>query len=242
MADRIEIGFREGIRDALGEKIARRIVEHLQIAVDKVRTIEVHTLDGQLSSEELEKIARGPFSDPIIQEYAINRGLADRFDWLIEVGFRPGVTDNVGKTAKEAAELLLGPSSQLRGVYTSRQYVIDGPIGRKDVEHIASSLLANDLIERYEIIDGKSWDRKRGMPSYVPRVLTEDQPAVEEIDLDVDDDQLLRISSERVLALNLEEMKALRDYLRDEKVLARRSQVGLGRKMTDAELECLAQT
>jgi len=242
MADRIEIGFREGIRDALGEKIAKRIVEHLQIAVDRVRTIEVQTIDGRLSLEELGKIAQGPFSDPIIQEYAINRGLADRFDWLVEVGFRPGVTDNVGKTAKEAAELLLGPPSRIRGVYTSRQYVIDGPIGRTEAQQIAASLLANDLIERYEIIDGKSWDRQRGMPPYVPRVLTDDRPAVEEIDLDVDDDRLLAISSERVLALNLEEMRALRDYLRDEKVLEKRKQVGLGEKMTDVELECLAQT
>ncbi|HYA14405.1 MAG TPA: AIR synthase-related protein, partial [Syntrophales bacterium] len=45
-----------------------------------------------------------------------------------------------------------------------------------------------------------------------------------------------------VLALNLDEMKALRNYLRDEAVLKDREKVGLGNKMTDAELECLAQT
>jgi phosphoribosylformylglycinamidine synthase len=243
MADRIEIGFKEGIRDALGDKVARRIVEHLQIAVDRVRTIDVHTIDGHLTQEELERAAPGPLSDPIVQEYAINRGLADRFDWLIEVGFRPGVTDNVGKTAKEALNLLLGLSpDRLQGVYTSRQYVIDGPISRQDAERVAASLLANELIERFEIVDGKSWDPQKGMPPHVPRVVGEERPTVEEIDLDVGDEHLLRISSEGVLALNLTEMKALRDYLKNDDVLQGREKVGLGKEMTDAELECLAQT
>ena len=243
MADRIEIGFKEGIRDALGEKIKRRIVEHLHINVDSVKTIEVHTIEGKLTQEELEMAAAGPLSDPIIQNFAINGGLADRFDWLIEVGFRPGVTDNVGKTAREAIELLLDKSSdRLSGVYTSRQYVIEGQINREDAERIASSLLANDLIERYIVVDGESWDSKKGMQPYVPRVIGEENLTVEEIDLDVNDEKLIKISNERVLALNLDEMKTLRDYLRNEAILEERRKVGLSKKMTDAELECLAQT
>jgi phosphoribosylformylglycinamidine synthase len=243
MADRIEIGFKEGIRDALGEKIKRRIIEHLHINVDSVKTIEVHTIEGNLTEKELEMAAAGPLSDPIIQNFSINSGLSDRFDWLIEVGFRPGVTDNVGKTAREAIGLLLGnPSDRLSGVYTSRQYVIEGPIGREDAERIASSLLANDLIERYDIVEGKSWDRRKGMSPYVPRVIGEDHLIVEEIDLDVSDETLLKISNERVLALNLEEMKTLRDYLKNDATLEGRKKVGLAEKMTDAELECLAQT
>ena len=243
MADRIEIGFKEGIRDALGEKIKRRIIEHLHIDVDSVKTIEVHTIDGNLSKEELEMAAAGPLSDPIIQNFAVNSGLADRFDWMIEVGFRPGVTDNVGKTAREAIELLLGKASdRLSGIHTSRQYVIEGPIRREDAERIASSLLANDLIERYAIVDGKSWDRLKGMPAYVPRVIGEDRPSVEEINLNVSDETLLKISNERVLALNLDEMKALRNYLRNEAIMGERKKAGLGDKMTDTELECLAQT
>jgi phosphoribosylformylglycinamidine synthase len=243
MADRIEIGFKEGIRDALGEKIKRRIVEHLHIAVDSLKTFEVHTIDGNLTRGELELAAAGPLSDPIIQNFAINSGLADGFDWMIEVGYRPGVTDNVGKTAREAIELLLGKvSDRLFGVHTSRQYVIQGAIQREDAERIASSLLANDLIERYTIVDGKSWDRRKGMPAYVPRVLGEDRPNVEKINLNVSDEMLLKISNERVLALNLDEMQALRDYLRSEAILKEREKLSLGNNMTDAELECLAQT
>ena len=243
MADRIEIGFKEGVRDSLGEKIKRRIVENLHIKVDSVKTIDVHTIDGNLTRKELELAATGPLSDPITQNFAVNSGLADRFDWMIEVGFRPGVTDNVGKTAREAIELLLGKlPDRLFGVHTSRQYVIEGPIGRDDAERIASSLLANDLIERYVIVDGKSWDRQKGLSPYVPRVIGEDRLHVEEINLDTSDETLMKISNDRVLALNLEEMKALLNYLKNSAILKERRKAGLGKNMTDAELECLAQT
>ena len=54
MVHRIEIGFKEGIRDALGEKIKRRIIDHLRIPVDSVQTVEVYTIDGPLDRGELE--------------------------------------------------------------------------------------------------------------------------------------------------------------------------------------------
>jgi phosphoribosylformylglycinamidine synthase len=243
MAHRIEIGFKKGIREALGEKIKRRIIENLHIAVENVRTIDVYTIDGRLPAKDLKKAAAGPLSDPIIQQYAVDRPLADRFDWLIEVGFRPGVTDNVGKTAREAVALLLGLSpADAPQVYTSRQYLLSGTLGAQDPQKIASSLLANELIERYDIVNGKMWDHRSGIPAYVPRVAGIDAPVVGEIDLDVSDRRLLKISQEGVLALNLDEMRILRDYLRDDAVVAERKKFGLGRKMTDVELECLAQT
>ncbi|MHB8909471.1 MAG: AIR synthase-related protein, partial [Syntrophales bacterium] len=247
MANRIEIGFRAGIRDALGEKIKRRIIEHLRIPVDSVKTIEVYTIDALLTAKELERAARGPLCDPVIQEYAVDRPLARGFDWLIEVGFRPGVTDNVGKTAAEAIALLIGKTLR---VTTSRQYAIGAvrggctldPLTRGDAERIASELLANDLIQRFDIIDGRTWDQAKGIKPYVPRVLGEENPRTVPIELDCPDEELVRISNERVLALTLDEMRILRDYLKNETVLARRKQVGLGARMTDAELECLAQT
>src|SRR3989339_226578 len=247
MASRIEIGFREGIRDALGEKIKRRIIDHLRIRVASVKVSEVYTIEGDLTPGDLEAAARGPLSDPIIQEYAVDRGLARGFDWLIEVGFRPGVTDNVGKTAAEAIALLTGKAVR---VYTSRQYAITGirdgnalaPITRGDAARIASELLANDLIQRHEIIDGRAWNPAQAITPYVPRVTGEERIGTEEIDLDCPDEALIRISQERVLALSLEEMRILRDYLKNDPILARRNGVGLGARMTDAELECLAQT
>jgi len=44
------------------------------------------------------------------------------------------------------------------------------------------------------------------------------------------------------LALSLEEMKAICNYLQRSDVLAERERVGLGREITDVELEAIAQT
>ena len=241
MVNRIEIGFRKNIRDALGEKVRRRIVENLRLDVEQVGTIDVFTIEGALTKAELRQAAAGPLSDPVIQRHAVNRGLAENFDWLIEVGFRPGVTDNVGKTATEAIELLIGRRTPLK-VYTSRQYVIRGRISRDEAERIASGVLANDLIERYEIVDGRGWDPKQGMKPTVPKVTGSDDPRIAEIDLNVPDAELMAISSRGTLALSLEEMKAIQAYLNDPAVIEARRTVGLGARITDMELEVLAQT
>ncbi|MFZ2418110.1 MAG: AIR synthase-related protein [Smithellaceae bacterium] len=245
MADRIEVGFKVGIRDALGEKTRKRIIDNLGLPVDKVATIEVYTVTGDIDAAGLEQAAAGPLSDPVIQEYSINRPLAKNFDWLIEVGFRPGVTDNVGKTAREAITLLLGDYAGARkvGVYTSRQYLISGHISQADAKKIASGLLANDLIERYEVIAASQFDFNTGMPAYVPQVLGKDEPQVHQIHLaHVDAQGLLEISREKLLALNLEEMQKIQAYYQDPAVLKDRRKFGLDESTTDVELECLAQT
>jgi phosphoribosylformylglycinamidine synthase len=245
MARRIEVGFKNGIRDALGEKVKKRIIDNLSLPVEKVSTVEVYTVTGNLNKDELKEAASGPLSDPVIQNFSINIPLTGDFDWLIEVGFRPGVTDNVGKTAREAIELLLGSNIGPRkiGVYTSRQYRICGKITENDAEKIASGLLANDLIERYQIVSKNDFNFTCGMPVYIPQVSGKADLAVEEINLAAAGaDDLLKISKDRILALNLTEMKAMRDYFRNKKTIDSRKKMGLGESITDVELECLAQT
>ena len=245
MADRIEVGFKKGIRDALGKKTQKRIINNLGLAVAEVATIEVYTIAGELSAAELHEAAAGPLSDPVIQEYSINKPLAKNFDWLIEVGFRPGVTDNVGKTAREAIILLLGNKlgKQKINVYTSRQYLISGQISKADAEKIAAGVLANDLIERHQVIAPEDYDFIRGMPAYVPQVVGKDEPQVEEISLaSFDADALIKISQEKLLALNLEEMRAIQRYYKNHAVIKSRKKMGLTETITDVELECLAQT
>ena len=85
MVSRIEVGFKKGIRDALGEKTKNRIVDNFSLPVTDVRTIDVYTVAGDLTKEELKKAAAGPFSDPVIQHCSINKPLAKDFNWLIEV-------------------------------------------------------------------------------------------------------------------------------------------------------------
>jgi len=238
---RVEIGLKKGIRDPLGEKVSRRVQNDLGLPVKSVRTISVFTLDMKLTKEELERVATGPLVDPIIQEYRIDQPLAQDFDWLAEVGFKPGVTDNVGKTAKEAIEWRLGRKlKEEEKVYTSTQYLFWGHLKQEDVERICTDLLGNSLIQRFEVWKADEWVGK--VEPKVPKVRGDEEGRVEEIDLEVTDQALLQLSQERLLALDLREMKTIQNYLKNTNVIEGRKKLGLGKRVTDVELEAIAQT
>ena len=243
MASRIVAALKDGVRDARGERVRREIHEHLGIQLDQVRTIDVYTVDAELSDEELTAAAEGPFSDPVIQNVAINQPLAKDFDLLVEVGFRPGVTDNVGRTAREAIQYLTGRRfSDDEAVYTSVQYLLNGPIDKEVAEKIASGFLANGLIQRWTIVSRDEFDQTNGLTVQPPKVVSTATPQIRAIDLNVSDEALMQISRDGMLALNLEEMKAIQAYIADAEVQKQRAAAGVPAQLTDAELEALAQT
>jgi len=243
MAQRIIVGLKPGVRDARGERVREELKRHLDIDLKQVRTIDVYTVDAELDAAELEAAAAGPFSDPVIQDYAVGRPLANDFDILIEVGYRPGVTDNVGRTAREAIEYQTGRSFAAgEAVYTSVQYLLTGEIDKPQAERVAHDFLANELIQRWTILHADELDPATGVPVSVPKVQASARPEVRTIDLAVSDADLLQISRDGMLALNLDEMKTIQAYVADPAVAALRAKVGLEAEMTDCELEALAQT
>ncbi|HTG82622.1 MAG TPA: phosphoribosylformylglycinamidine synthase subunit PurL [Geobacteraceae bacterium] len=243
MAHRIEIALKDTMRDPRGERIKGEIEHFLHLPVTQVRTIDVYTVDTGLSTAELEKVASEPFCDAVIQTWSIDAPGATGFDFLVEVGYRPGVTDNVGRTAREAIEYISGrPFQPGEGVYTSVQYAISGNLTENDVERIATELLCNTLIQRFQVQDAATFAAQGGMQLYIPKVTGESRAEVREIDLNVSDEELLRISRDGVLALTLDEMRIIQAHYRDAQVQEDRRRQGLGDKPTDVELECLAQT
>src|SRR5688500_5581425 len=100
---RIEVGLRNGVTDARGNGIAHSLRTHFGINLNKVVTRDIFTFDANLGEVELDAIRR-EFTAPVTQVSAIDRLRAEPFDWLILVGFKPGVTDNVGRTARFAVQ------------------------------------------------------------------------------------------------------------------------------------------
>ncbi|MCE1227303.1 MAG: phosphoribosylformylglycinamidine synthase subunit PurS, partial [Geobacteraceae bacterium] len=199
MQSRIEIALKDGIRDSRGERIKREIEHFLHLKVKQVRTLDVFTVDAELSRTELEAAASGPFCDPVIQTWSIDLPQAVGFDWAVEVGFRPGVTDNVGRTAGEAVSYLIQrPLADTEAVYSSIQYLLSGDLSSEQVEKIATGLLCNTLIQRYSVMSAADFMAKRGFPTTVPKVAGETKGQVREIDLEVSDEELLRISKDGV--------------------------------------------
>jgi len=242
MVHRIEIGYKPGVKDARGDGTAEGIRTFLGLSVDRVQTRTVFKIRAELSAAEVEAV-REEFADPVIEQSATGRLEPPPFDWLVTVGYKPGVTDNVGRTAKTAIEDIVGRKLADRdAVYTEAQYFLTAPaLGREGAARIGTDLLASELIERIAVHSADEW-RAAPPDLAVPTIDGEQEIGIRRYDLQVADAELLRISRDGILSLNLAEMHAIRDYFADPARLPARQALGLGAEPTDAELELLAQT
>ncbi|HNR31339.1 MAG TPA: AIR synthase-related protein, partial [Candidatus Hydrogenedentes bacterium] len=244
MPSRIEVAMKPGLPDPAGASVRDRLAEDLGIHVDDVSVIDVYTVHAAVSPDELETVRRELFTDPIIQESAIDRSLARDYDYVIEVGFLPGVTDNIGKSSAEGIADVLGrPLAAGEAVFKSTLYVVRGGVDAATCARIARDLLANELIEQWVVKSAAEMRALDGKPLLaLPIVTTTSDAAVREIDLEVPDEALRRLSRDMVLALELHEIQAIQAHYRDPAVRASRATLGLPPRPTDLELEVLAQT
>jgi phosphoribosylformylglycinamidine synthase len=127
-------------------------------------------------------------------------------------------------------------------VYTSQLYLLRGNVQRHEVERIVRDVLANPLIHQWRITTAADWHD--GLAAFLPPPVAgvEKPPQVSPMSLEGDDQTLLHLSQERLLALSLREMQAIQVYLRDPQRQRQRQAYGLGSDPTDVELEALAQT
>ena len=238
---RIEISVKDCWSDSRGQSVMRTIKSFTGLdAVKDLRTRDVFTICADITAEDAEKIAR-ELANPVTQEYFIGTNPAGpAFNLLAAVGFKPGVTDNVARTAHEAIGDIIG--RKLRKdemVFSSVEYLFDAPaLTQEKLLSIARNVLANELIESVKVLTAEEV-KANGIPLNKPLVSGTESGVVREFDLEVSDEKLLEISQKGILALTLEEMKVIQNYFRQAKD---REKFGLGKNPTDVELEVLAQT
>ncbi len=244
--NRIELAVKPEIEDAGARHILWEIVSTLGHQVKGVRIVSVYTVHADLSDEQLDTFAAQVLCDPVTSIYSLNTPIALRlppFSWAVEVSLRPGVTDNVGHTAAEVLGMIFGArTGNGHHVFKSTQYLLDADMDLDAVREIGDEVLHNNLIEE---IDIRSYDelKKTGIARSKARLYVDTYvPKTSVIDLRISDETLKKISSDRVLALSLEEMRYFRAYFDRENVQFLRKSVGLGPNPTDVELECFAQT
>jgi phosphoribosylformylglycinamidine synthase subunit PurSL len=221
MAHRIEVGSR--VPDTRASVRKRKLGYEVEI-------VDVYTIDRDLSAEDLDKVGAA-LSNPVTQRYSVDRACeVGDFDWAIEIGFLPGVTDNIGTTSQEIVEDLLGIKFEDgEAVYSSQVTYLKGDLSQEEAEKIGNSM-ANPLIQRIHVRDNNE------LEVFVPKVDLKHEPKIDEVDLNISDEELVKLGKEGIegrgpLALSLDYLHAIRDYFD-----------GIGRKPTDVELEALAQT
>jgi phosphoribosylformylglycinamidine synthase subunit PurSL len=239
---RIEIALKDGVADARGRAVAEKAAAMLGIVLANCRTRDVYKVSAELDDDAARRVAAA-FADPVAAVAAIDRLPPPQdFDWMVAIGFKPGVTDNVGRTARcILQDLLERELAWEEQVYTEIQYFISGQLARGDIERLGRDLLANSLIQTITVYSQSEWMGSvidRSLPLFTDASPTE----VKTIALPEDDEGLMRISSEGILSLSLDEMRAIRAHYLQPSVRAHRAELGLPEWPTDIELECIAQT
>ncbi|MBI4363530.1 MAG: phosphoribosylformylglycinamidine synthase [Candidatus Doudnabacteria bacterium] len=230
------------ISDARG-KVAQKNFENLGLKgkIKSVTIVDSYLVDKRMKLTDYKKAA-SVLTNPQVEHFHINTtNPPHKFDWVIEIGYLPGVTDNIGHTAKETIEDLLKKKFKRdEHVYASQLFFITGKLNEEEVKKIASSLY-NPLIQRAEVKSYRQFVKNKGMGRKIPKVVLKPKKLVTQVNLDVNNEELAKIGKQGIanadgtrrgpLALDLFYMKAIQKHF--EK---------LKRKPTDLELEALAQT
>ncbi len=241
MPYRLEIALKQKLTDPDGNRICRKAADYLNIKIDSVRKIDIITIDADFSDDQLKTVKEGIFTNPVTQFSSYNP-LSVAFDWIVFVGFKPGVKDNPASTAIEAIEDVLRIKfGDDQAVYTAKRYCFTGSdLNRDDIENITKELLANDIIQQWKIFSSKEWDEKKGVGYILPKVVLNHEPVVSIISIKTDE-SLEKTSIERNLALNPNDIPTIRSYFLDKDVIKERLKNGLS-DPTDIELEYISQS
>jgi phosphoribosylformylglycinamidine synthase len=227
--------------DVRGVALQQTLRDDLHLHVDEVRTASLYTIHAPLTPADLEDARQVLFTDAVVQESFWAQRPAMTCDWIVQVGFLPGVTDNVGRTAARALEDIAQHPFQGE-VYTSSLYLLRGALTRRDVERIVHDVLANPLIQQWRITAAADWQDRPAAFLSPPVAGTDKTPEVRTIALERDDEALVHLSQEGLWSLSLPEMHAIQAYFREVQRQQQRQAYGLGTEPTDDEMEALAQT
>jgi len=214
--------------------------------IKNITLIDVYTIDKKLSPVDINKIGSS-VSNPVTQQFYVRNDKENKlfnknkFDWAIEIGFLPGVTDNISHTVKQIIEDLLNTKfTGSEDVYSSQITLISGSLNKNETQQIADDLY-NPLIQRAHLKKYKKYIKDKGMDFFIPKVKLLKKPTVSQVDLEVSDDKLIKIGKSGItnpdgstrgpLALDINYLKTIRNYFKGKK-----------RNPNDIELESLAQT
>lgn len=244
---RVEVFYKNPREDGRAFRLQKMLAASGRV-IDEVTIIDVYIIEN---GPEMDRgSAARLFSDRIAQYIrcpaASGAGFAaENYSWdlLIEVAYKPGVTDPLGISARETVEIDFGlPKESGISVRTASQYLLTLHDSRGGKE--AAGELYNPLIQEATVIDREGWKAGLRPPEHYESAIPPGTVQVESFRLaDSSDTELASLSKERCLALSLKEMQAVRNYYSSGQMAEERKRRGLpADKATDVELEMIAQT
>ena len=218
----IEIQEQAGSSPAADRVLSQAKLRQLG-SIQSVKAARSYLIEGDLSEADTDRAAK-LLCDDVVEKFTTHQ-LPDaekngHVGQLINVLYKPGVTDNVGSTATNALRDL---GLDVQRVATCRKYWINEDANLDEVQRLASRVLSNDSIER--VLEG-------------PLTLTslnvgdDHETQIQRVAIRaMNDQQLADLSKTGQLYLSLVEMQTIQKHFEQ-----------LDRDPTDIELETVAQT
>ena len=219
----VEILPSQDSRDHEGQRILADAKSLGINSLADVRSARSFLIEGDLSESDACKAADLLLCDSVVERYRVT-ALPDDASGApacLNVMLHPGVTDSV---AENAAKALTQQNLNVTAVATCRKYWLTGELTDAERSRVSSKVIANDAIEH--VISGPlqltdlhvGTDYRFALGTVAIRGMDSDE-------------ELMRLSADGQLYLQLAEMQTIRDYFKS-----------LDRDPTDIELETVAQT
>ncbi len=232
MSIRIEIrGLSLAGMSAAGQEVVHSAPALGIAGLHDCRSVRLYFLQQDPGPAALQRLCAALLADPVLEQaawgaldrapaaWAVHAASADPATHVVEVAYRPGVTDVAARElARGMAEIGL-PAGE---VATGTRYELSGDLSEDDLRRLARGLLCNGTVQHYSLgpiavhfgMEAAAADSVATVPL---RILA--------------DEELLALSKRRLLSLDLAEMQTIQRFYVEQ-----------GRDPTDVELETLAQT
>ncbi|MBS7658064.1 MAG: phosphoribosylformylglycinamidine synthase subunit PurS [Candidatus Bathyarchaeia archaeon] len=149
----VRVGYKNENFDPLGRILKSDILDLGFSNLENIRSMPTYWIESETLNIDIEKICKELLIDEIIQDYWINEEKNEwckGFNWIVEVNFKPGVTDPVADSVKKGIETI--GVFNVKNVKTGMTYLLKGNLSEDDVKIICNKCLANPIIHNYKII------------------------------------------------------------------------------------------
>ena len=228
----VEIRPSANENDREGLRVVQEAIALQAVTIQRVQSARSFLLQGHsLNAADVARAATTLLVDPVVETFQVRCishpeqlraevGKASAELPLLNVLFKPGVTDNVALSTHNALKDL---GFDIDSVATVRKYWFEKGVSTRELDRLAKRVLANDAVER--ILTGPLHMETIGAGSeYKFQLRTVPIRSM-------NDDALVRLSKEGQLYLSLTEMQTIQRHWVEQQ-----------RDPTDIELETVAQT
>lgn len=224
------------------EPLIHSAKEYYNLEIQGLTSSSYYLVEGDnVYKDDFVNVSKEIFCDSVVEEIIISEKdyeMVD-FDYVAQVSFLAGVTDNPGRSAENAYALF----NESVKIYSGELFYIKGQGARKVICNFVEENFGNKLIQDIQLFSKEEFKNAgRFLNPVIPVVKIQEKPVYTNIDLEISDNDLEKISVDNCLALTLNEMQFIKEFYQSETLINNREKLGLPSCPTDLELEVIAQT